>query len=237
MATAFEMSAILRLDRSQFDRELNGAEKSAERSGSAMSKVFSALGTVGKVGLASLAASFAAVSAVVTKSIKEYADYEQLWGGVQKLYGTAGKSIEEYAKSVGKSVDEVRVDYGNLEKAQNLMLKQANEGYRTAGVSANKYMEQATGFSAALINSLNGDTVKAAKQTDVAMRAISDNFNTFGGDINMLTYTFQGFAKQNYTMLDNLKLGLKAVAESKLGKIGRCLTQHSIIKKIRLIPR
>ena len=232
--TVFELSAILRADTSQYERSLNNAESQATSVGS---KIANGFATIGKVAAVGLTASFAAVSAVVTKSIKEYADYEQLWGGVQKLYGTAGKSIEEYASSVGKSVDEVRGEYGNLEKAQNLMLKQANEGYKTAGVSANKYMEQATGFSAALINSLNGDTVKAAKQTDVAMRAISDNFNTFGGDINMLTYTFQGFAKQNYTMLDNLKLGLKAVAESKLGKIGRCLTQHSFIKNVRLIPR
>jgi phage-related protein len=207
MATAFEMAAILRLDKSQFDRELNGAESSAESGGSKIGNIFSKLGTVGKVGLAALGASFAAVSAAVTKSIKEYADYEQLWGGVQKLYGTAGKSIEEYAKSVGKSVDDVRGEYGNLEKAQNLMLTQANNAYKTAGVSANQYMEQATSFSAALINSLNGDTVKAAQQTDVAMRAISDNFNTFGGDIDTISYSFQGFAKQNYTMLDNLKLG------------------------------
>lgn len=200
MATAFEMAAILRLDKSQFDRELNGAENSAESGGSKIGNIFSKLGTVGKVGLAALGASFAAVSAAVTKSIKEYADYEQLWGGVQKLYGTAGKSIEEYAKSVGKSVDDVRGEYGNLEKAQNLMLTQANNAYKTAGVSANQYMEQATSFSAALINSLNGDTVKAAQQTDVAMRAISDNFNTFGGDIDTISYSFQGFAKQNYTI-------------------------------------
>jgi Sec-independent protein translocase protein TatA len=168
--------------------------------GSKIGNIFSKLGTVGKVGIAALGASFSAVSAVVGKSIKEYADYEQLWGGVQKLYGNAGKSINEYAKSVGKSVKDVRGEYKNLEKAQNLMLKQANKAYKTAGVSANKYMEQATSFSASLIKSLNGDTVKAAKQTDVAMRAISDNFNTFGGDIDMISYSFQGFAKQNYTI-------------------------------------
>jgi phage-related protein len=207
MATLFEMSAILRLDHSAYDRDLRSVESETNSVGSKIGNIFSKLGTVGKVGIAALGASFTAVSAAVGKSIKEYADYEQLWGGVQKLYGTAGKSIEEYAKSVGKSVDEVRADYGNLEKAQNLMLKQANEAYKTSGVSANKYMEQATSFSASLINSLNGDTVKAAKQTDVAMRAISDNFNTFGGDIDMISYSFQGFAKQNFTMLDNLKLG------------------------------
>jgi hypothetical protein len=220
MATLFEMSAILRLDHSAYDRDLHSVESETNSVGSKLGNIFSKLGTVGKVGLTALGASFTAVSAAVGKSIKEYADYEQLWGGVQKLYGNAGKSIEEYAKSVGKSVDDVRGEYSNLEKAQNLMLKQANEAYKTSGVSANKYMEQATSFSASLINSLNGDTVKAAKQTDVAMRAISDNFNTFGGDIDMITYSFQGFAKQNFAMLDNLKLGKKSIAEGKSGKIG-----------------
>lgn len=202
--TVFDLSAILRLDTSQYDRGLDQAEGKASKLGGAFSKVFSGIATVGKVGLAGLTASFAAVSAVVGKSIKEYADYEQLWGGVQKLYGTAGKSIEEYAQSVGKSVDEVRGEYGNLETAQNLMLQQANEAYKTSGLSANAYMEQATSFSAALINSLGGDTVAAAKQTDVAMRAMSDNVNTFGGDIQNVQNAFQGFAKQNYTMLNYL---------------------------------
>lgn len=207
MVDVFELAATLRLDSNQFDRELDKSESKISKFGNGINKVFGAVGTAAKVGAAGLAASFAAVSAVIGKSIKEYADYEQLWGGVQKLYGTAGKSIEEYAQSVGKSVDQVRGEYSNLETAQNLMLKQANEAYKTSGLSANKYMEQATSFSAALINSLGGDTVAAAKQTDVAMRAMSDNINTFGGDIQNVQNAFQGFAKQNYTMLDNLKLG------------------------------
>lgn len=204
MVDVFELAATLRLDNDQFNKGLDKSESMISKFGNGVNKVFS---TVAKVGAAGLAASFAAVSAVIGKSIKEYADYEQLWGGVQKLYGTAGKSIEEYAQSVGKSVDQVRGEYSNLETAQNLMLQQANEAYKTSGLSANKYMEQATSFSAALINSLGGDTVAAAKQTDVAMRAMSDNINTFGGDIQNVQNAFQGFAKQNYTMLDNLKLG------------------------------
>ena len=197
---AFELAAFLRLDKSSYDSGVKEVEHETSGLGSKVNSVFSAIGKVGKVAATGLAVSFAAVSAVVGKSIKEYADYEQLWGGVQKLYGTAGKSIEEYAQSVGKSVDEVRGEYGNLETAQNLMLQQANEAYKTSGLSANAYMEQATSFSAALINSLGGDTVAAAKQTDVAMRAMSDNVNTFGGDIQNVQNAFQGFAKQNYTI-------------------------------------
>lgn len=204
---AFELAAFLRLDKSSYDSGVKEVEHETSGLGSKVNTIFSAIGKVGKVAATGLAVSFATVSTVIGKSIKEYADYEQLWGGVQKLYGTAGKSIEEYAQSVGKSVDQVRGEYSNLETAQNLMLQQANEAYKTSGLSANKYMEQATSFSAALINSLGGDTVAAAKQTDVAMRAMSDNINTFGGDIQNVQNAFQGFAKQNYTMLDNLKLG------------------------------
>lgn len=87
------------------------------------------------------------------------------------------------------------------------MMNYAQNAYKTAGMSANQYMEQSTSFAAALIQSYQGDTEKAANQADKAMRAISDNFNTFGGDIKNVQSAFQGFAKQNYTMLDNLKLG------------------------------
>jgi phage-related protein len=118
-----------------------------------------------------------------------------------------GMSLDEYAKHVGKSTDDVKGEWTKLEKAQNIVLKNAKDAYKTAGMDMNTYMDTATSFSASLINALGGDTVKAAKQTDVAMRAISDNFNTFGGDIGMIKGAFQGFAKSNYTMLDNLKLG------------------------------
>lgn len=160
-----------------------------------------------KVGIAAIGAATTAVGFLVKKSVESYAEYEQLQGGVQKLYGNMGMSLEDYANSVGKSMDEVRGEWQSLETAQNLVLQNAENAYKTSGMSMNQYMETATSFSAALINSLGGDTVEAAKQTDVAMRAISDNFNTFGGDIGSITYAFQGFAKQNYTMLDNLKLG------------------------------
>lgn len=139
-----------------------------------------------------------------------YSSFEQLQGGVAKLYGNANMELDEYIdsmKSSGKSVDELTKTYQRNEKAQELMMQQATEAWRTAGVDANTYMEQATSMSAALINSLGGDTLKAAEQTDVAMRAISDNVNTFGTDMASVSQAFMGFSKQNYTMLDNLKLG------------------------------
>lgn len=112
-------------------------------------------------------------------AFESYAQYEQLVGGVDKLFGDASDKLQQYAQ----------------------------QAYATAGMSANEYMQQATLFSAALINSLGGDTAKAADQADVAMRAISDNVNTFGSDIESVTGAFQGFAKGQYNMLDNLRLG------------------------------
>ena len=208
------LAAVLTLDKSQYEKGLDEAEKEAEKSsesggklGAVFSGVGKVLGGVGKAAAVGLGVAATATVGFVKKSVAEYSEYQQLWGGVQKLYGAAGLSIEEYAATVGKSVEEVEGEYANLQAAQDLVLKNAEEAYKTAGMSTNKYMETATSFSAALINSLGGDTVKAAEMTDVAMRAISDNFNTFGGDIDSIQRAFQGFAKQNYTMLDNLKLG------------------------------
>lgn len=206
--TFMELMATLSLDTSKYDEGLDKAKSEAEGVGG---KVLNALGkvgaAVGKATLIAVGAAATGVAAITKQSVQAYAEYEQLEGGVKKLYGNMGMSLEDYAESVGKSTAEVSSDYANLEKAQNIVLDNAKEAYKTSGMSMNQYMDMATSFSASLINSLGGDTVKAAEQTDVAMKAISDNFNTFGGDIGMIQGAFQGFAKQNYTMLDNLKLG------------------------------
>ena len=200
------LRALLTLDKSEYDKSLADAGDSASSFGS---KFASGMKTAAKVGAAAFAATATAVGVLGKKAITAYADTEQLVGGVAKLYGNMGMSVEDYAKSVGKSVDQVNADWKRNEQAQRIVMENAKNAFKTAGVSANEYMESATTFSAALINSLGGDTKKAAQQTDVAMRAISDNYNTFGGDMQSIQYAFQGFAKQNYTMLDNLKLGKK----------------------------
>lgn len=213
----FELFAKLGLDTSEYEKELKGAESKLSAVGGKLSsiggKIASGIGTAMKVGAAAVGAASTAVGALATKSVTAYADYEQMVGGVQKLYGTMGQSLEEYAKAQGKSIDEVRDEWTKLDDAQNLVLKNAQNAYKTAGMSANQYMEIATSFSASLINSLDGDSLKAAEATDKAMRAISDNWNTFGGDIGMIQGAFQGFAKGNYTMLDNLKLGYGGTKE------------------------
>lgn len=160
---------------------IDGEADSAGKSGGA--KLSTALGGALKTGLSVVAGAAAtgaaAVSAFAKEAVSSFGQYEQLVGGVEKLYGDAAGKLQKFA----------------------------DEAYKTSGLSANAYMETATSFSAALINSLDGDVSKAADMTDVAMRAMSDNVNVFGSDFTSVQNAFQGFAKQNYTMLDNLKLG------------------------------
>lgn len=172
----FELEAVIRLATDKYKNDLSNAEKDTQDSGSRIGNI---LGTVAKVGAAALGAAATATIALTKKVVDAYGEYEQLVGGVDKLYGDASAKVQQYAKN----------------------------SYQTVGISANQYMETATSFSAALINSLNGDVDKAAELTDVAMRSMSDNWNTFGTDIESVQSAYQGFAKQNYTMLDNLKLG------------------------------
>lgn len=113
------------------------------------------------------------------QAIESYADYEQLVGGVDTLFKESSKKVQEYA----------------------------NNSYKTAGLSANEYMETVTSFSASLLQSLNGDTEKSAEVANMAIIDMSDNANKMGTSMSMIQSAYQGFAKQNYTMLDNLKLG------------------------------
>lgn len=165
----------------KLEKEMGGSgEAAGKKSGTSFGGAFSAAaGAAAKAGIAAVTAAGAGVVALTKSAVSAYGEYEQLVGGVNKLFGDASKQLMGYAE----------------------------EAYKTSGLSANEYMEQATSFSAALINSLGGDTKKAAEITDVAMRAMSDNVNTFGTDMTAVQNAFQGFSKQNYTMLDNLKLG------------------------------
>lgn len=113
------------------------------------------------------------------QSLLAYADYEQLVGGVETLFKHSADKVQEYA----------------------------NNAYKTAGLSANEYMETVTGFSASLLQSLGGNTEKAAEYANMAITDMSDNANKMGSSMESIQNAYQGFAKQNYTMLDNLKLG------------------------------
>ena len=160
-----------------------------------------------------MTAAASGVMALGTAAISGFADYEQLVGGVETLFGASGQSLAEYADSVGKTVDEAVFEYAKLMEAQNTTLANANEAYKTAGMSANEYMETVTSFSAALISSLGGDTQAAAEKADQAIVDMSDNANKMGSSMESIQNAYQGFAKQNYTMLDNLKLGYGGTKE------------------------
>lgn len=150
---------------------------------------FKSLGTVLKsLGVAAAAAAAAVGKAAVElgkEIVSSYADYEQLVGGVDTLFKNSSETVQQYAANA----------------------------YKTAGMSANEYMKTVTGFSASLISSLGGDTQKAAEYADMAVTDMADNANKMGTDIESIQNAYQGFAKQNYTMLDNLKLGYGGTKE------------------------
>jgi len=159
--------------------ELKESGDEAESSGGKFEKLGSVLKGVGAaMGAVALAAGAAAVK-LGKEVISAYADFEQLVGGVDTLFGDASQTVQNYAANA----------------------------FKTAGMSANEYMETVTGFSASLIQSLGGDTAKAAEVADMAITDMADNANKMGTDLSAIQTAYQGFAKQNYTMLDNLKLG------------------------------
>lgn len=198
-------------------KNMNESMKDATNSASKMSSVMKDIGSsaikVGKGLAVAGAAAATAVTALVSKSVGAFADYEQLTGGVETLFGAGGRSVEEYAQSVGKSVSDIQGKYDSLMSAQNAVLENANKAYMTAGMSANEYMDTVTGFSASLISSLGGDTNKAADYANLALVDMSDNANKMGTDMESIKNAYKGFAKQNYTMLDNLKLGYGGTQE------------------------
>lgn len=206
----FDLQAVLGLDKSEYDRGLDDAQNKAGGFGQMFSGAF---GTAIKVGTAAVGAASVAVGKLATDAVSSYASYEQLSGGVEKLFGVGGKSIEEYAESVGMSVEAAQASFEAHNNAVDKLMQNADNAWRTSGMSANEYMETATSFSAALINSLGGDTEKAAEMADIAMRAMSDNVNTFGSDAEAVSNAIMGLSRNNYTMIDNLKLGYAGTAE------------------------
>lgn len=131
------------------------------------------------VGAFSTVMATAAIGETIKKAFSEGAALQQSIGGIETLFKDSADTVKQYA----------------------------SEAYKTAGISANEYMETATSFSASLLNSLGGDTAKAAEVANRAIIDMSDNANKMGTDMELIQNAYQGFAKGNYTMLDNLKLG------------------------------
>ena len=136
-----------------------------------LSKLSSSLGkglaTAAKIGTAAVGAAAAGITALTKAAVNNYAEYEQLVGGVQTLFGLQGQSLEEYAATVGKTTDEAFYEWSKYTAGERKILNNAEIAYKTAGLSMNEYMETVTSFSASLIQSLAGDTSKAADQKSV----------------------------------------------------------------------
>jgi phage-related protein len=203
----FDLQAMLSLNTDDYDSGLKNAKGSAESFGSAFGKVGSAVGTVAKATATAVGVVATGIGALTASAVKGYAQFEQLEGGVETLFGTGGQELQDYINSFDGTVEEAKASYESLMTAQNKVMENASNAYKTAGMSANEYMETVTSFSASLIQSLDGDTVKASEYADKAIVDMSDNANKMGTSIESIETAYQGFAKQNYTMLDNLKLG------------------------------
>lgn len=173
----------IELDASDAKAEADSAGKAVGREFT--SAVESSLNKLVKVGAAAASAIVAGTAALTKQSLELYASYEQLVGGVDTLFKDSGEAVKRYA----------------------------NNAYRTAGMSANQYMETVTGFSAALINSLGGDTAAAAEFANMAITDMADNANKMGTSIDSIQQTYASLARGNYAMLDNLKLGYAGTKE------------------------
>ena len=184
----FKLLGTIAVDNSEAKEALKETGEQGEETEGKLGKAFGAIGkgalAVGKVIATGLAAGATAVTALVTKSIQSYAEYEQLIGGVDTLFKESSAKVQEYAANA----------------------------YKTAGLSANEYMETVTSFSAALLQSLDGDTERATEAANMAITDMSDNANKMGTSMEAIQNAYNGFAKANYTMLDNLNtMGALAV--------------------------
>lgn len=166
------------------ERELNGLSDTGEKSSSKLSKLGGVVSTIGKGLLIGTGAVATAGVGLVKQVSASYGELQQSIGGVETLFGESAQKV----------------------------IDNANNAYTTAGISANDYMQQVTSFSASLLQSLGGDTEKACNYADTAVRDMADNANKMGTSMEDIQHAYQGFAKGNYTMLDNLKLGYGGTA-------------------------
>lgn len=172
----FDLVATLTLDTSEYEQKLDDSEAKGKGFGKG-------LATAGKLAVAATGAAATAVGVLTKKSVDAYANYEQLAGGIEKLFGK--------------------------EAAANMM-QYAEDGYKTAGMSANQYMNTAIGFSGALLKSLEGDTKKGAEMTNMAIQDMSDMANTYGKTTEEISQTYTSLARGNFQTLDNLFGGMFA---------------------------
>lgn len=178
----FDLYAKISMDTSEY---YNNLDEAGSKTSAFADKLKTGLATAAKVGAAGLATAAAGITALTKQSVENYAEYEQLVGGVETLFADSADTVMSYAQNA----------------------------YKTAGLSANEYMETVTAFSASLLQSLGGDTETASEKADRAITDMADNANKMGTSMESIQNAYQGFAKQNYTMLDNLKLGYGGTKE------------------------
>lgn len=172
----FKILGTIAISNGQANRAISETGEHANKMASTLGTAFNKAGKVaaaaGKAIAQGLAVSSVAMGKLVTSAVKSYAEYEQLVGGVETLFKDSSNQVKQYAQ----------------------------EAYKTAGLSANEYMETVTSFSASLLQSMGGDTAKSAEIADMAIRDMSDNANKMGTDMGAIQNAYQGFAKQNYTI-------------------------------------
>lgn len=185
----FRLLGTIAISNDEANKAIDDTVDKAEQSESKLSGIFGKIGgaalKAGAVVAKGIAAGATAIAVLSGVALNAYADYEQLVGGIETLFETSSDKVMEYAANA----------------------------YKTAGLSANEYMETVTSFSASLLQSLDGDTAKAAEKADRAITDMADNANKMGTSMESIQNAYQGFAKQNYTMLDNLKLGYGGTKE------------------------
>ena len=185
MSTVFTLDGRVTVNAREAVNQLNQLNNATERTGGVLKKLGNIGKTVGKAVVAGTTVMAMGVGVMLKNSVEQYAEYEQLVGGVETLFKNSSNKVKEYA----------------------------NNAYKTAGLSANEYMDTVTSFSASLLQSLGGDTAKSAEVADQAITDMSDNANKLGTSMEMIQNAYQGFAKGNMTMLDNLKLGYGGTKE------------------------
>jgi hypothetical protein len=189
------------------------AIEGAEAAKDTLGGLGNAAAKTGKAIAAGLAAGAAAVGVVAKAAVESYAEYEQLVGGVETLYGQSIASAEEYAQKHGVALEYAEDVWREYEKRQQDVLDNAANAYRTAGLSANEYMNTVNGFAASLTSSLGEYEWQAAHYANMIVTDMADNANKMGTSMEAIQNAYSGFAKQNYTMLDNLKLGYGGTKE------------------------
>lgn len=184
----------------------NTAKEESSKIEKAVNKTGEIASKVGKAAMIGATAAATAIGTITKFVIQHYAEYEQLVGGVETLFGAQGMSLKKYAQSIGQTVEQARGKYDQLIQAQTEVMNNAKVAYKTAGMSANDYMNTITSFAAALKQSTANET-EAAKVANQTVIDMADNANKMGTNMEDIQNAYQGFSKQNYTMLDNLKLG------------------------------